>query len=91
MKVKPDKQQEYNHFVEINSKDFYSKGVIDYMHRWADLMEQKLSEGAKLADIADNTSLSADTEGITGFMYGAACQALYEFWEYGEVLRICLA
>lgn len=87
MKVKPDKQQEYNHFVEIKSKSFYSKGVIDYMHRWANLMEQKLAEGANLEDVVEVTAYIADTEGITGFMYNAAVGALYKYWAYGDELR----
>ena len=29
----------------------------------------------------------ADTEGITGFMYGCAVNILSQCWEYGEVLR----
>lgn len=87
MKVKPGKEQEYNHFVEMNSKDFYSKGVIDFMHRWANLMEQKLAEGARLEDISETTSYTADTDGITGFMFHAAAGALYEYWEYGDELR----
>lgn len=39
------------------------------------------------ADNADRLSREADTEGITGFMYGCAVSILSQCWEYGEYLR----
>lgn len=51
------------------------------------LWKQGLLRGEKLIDIADKTSHEADTEGITGFMYGCAVNALSQLWEYGEELR----
>ncbi len=39
------------------------------------------------ADNADRLSREADTEGITGFMYGCAVSILSQYWEYGEYLR----
>lgn len=87
MKIKIGTEKEFEQFVEINSKDFYSLGVINYLKRWADLMEKEIENGAKVADIADKTSHIADTEGITGYMYGCAVSALSHFWEYGEELR----
>ena len=87
MKIKEGKVKDFKHFVEINSNDGYSYGVVKYMHRWADLMEAEMAKGKKLEDIAKKTSHDADKAGITGFMYGCAVQALSEFWEYGEELR----
>lgn len=87
MKIKAGKEKEYEHFVEINSKDFYSLGVVNYMKRWADLMEKEIENGAKVIDIADKTSRIADTEGITGYMYGCAVSYLSLLWEYGDELK----
>ena len=50
-------------------------------------MEAKISNGEKLEIIADSTSHIADTEGITGFMYGCAVNALSQVWIHGECLR----
>ena len=36
---------------------------------------------------AESLSHEADTEGITGFMYGCAVSILSSSWEYGEELR----
>ncbi len=72
--------------VAIND-DPYGSGVIRYAERWADLMEAAMAGGAALADIADSTSHEADTEGITGFMYGAAVATLSRCWVHGEELR----
>jgi hypothetical protein len=87
MKIKVGKEKEFEQFAEKNSKDFYSRGIIDYAKRWAELMEKEIESGAKVADIADRTSATADTDGITGYMYGCAVSFLSNFWEYGEDLR----
>ena len=67
--------------------DEYGSAVIRYAERWADMMEAAVDAGAKLEDIAESTSREADTEGITGFMYGAAVWSLAEAWQHGEQLR----
>lgn len=51
------------------------------------LWNPELLRGDKIINIADSTSREADTEGITGFMYGCAVNALSQLWEYGEELR----
>jgi hypothetical protein len=69
----------------------YGATVIVYVEKWADKMEARLAEGARLEDIADETSHEANRElgkwGITGFQYGAAVSILSEVWEHGEELR----
>ncbi len=72
--------------VEVN-QDAYGGECVRYAEAWADLMEAKLTEGATLSDIAKSTSHEADTDGITGFMYGAAVSMLAQVWEHGEELR----
>ena len=87
MKIKEGQEKEYNKFVDVNSHDGYSKATVDFMCRWAELMEEMIASGEKIPDIAGKTSHDADTEGITGFMYGCAVNALAKFWEHGETLR----
>jgi len=84
MKIKDGMIDEYNNYVELNSKDGYSKGVIDFAVRWANLMEK---EKEITKEIAEALSTTADTEGITGFMYDCARGMLYRFWEYGDNLK----
>jgi hypothetical protein len=76
----------WDKFVANNS-DIYGSGVIRFAERWANLMEAKISKGAKLEDIAKATSQEADSEGITGFMYGCAVSTLSHAWIHGEALR----
>ena len=71
----------------VNNQDGYGKGIMDFAERWANLMEDKMNAGEHLEDIAKSTSFEADTEGITGFMYGAAVSTLASVWEHGEELR----
>lgn len=72
--------------VEANT-DPYGKASVDFARKWANLMEARLAIGDKLEDIAKPTSHEADTEGITGFMYGCAVSILSQVWEHGEELR----
>lgn len=84
--MKVSNQESWQEWVK-NNEDPYGKAVIDYAERWATLMEACISEGEALESIAKRTSHEADTEGITGFMAGAAVSVLASCWEYGEQLR----
>jgi hypothetical protein len=79
-------QATWNAWVE-NNRDPYGRGVITYAERWADAMEAAMASGESLEECADRTSHEADTEGITGFMYGAAVHTLATSWEHGDRLR----
>lgn len=72
---------------KANNQDPYGKGVWTYAERWADAMEAAMADGASLTAIAKETSHSADTDGITGFMYGCAVSILSQVWEHGDELR----
>lgn len=89
MKIKEGLETEYAEYVNKNSNDPYSLGVVTYIERWAELMERAIEdEKESIADVADSLSHVADTDGITGFMYGCAVQAMRYFWVYGEELRV---
>lgn len=70
-----------------NNKDGYGSGIVRYAENWAKLMQLEIGNGKKLTEVADHASHEADTEGITGFMYGAAVQILSHCWIHGEDLR----
>lgn len=72
--------------VDAN-QDPYGKAGIDFAERWANLMEEHIESGKELSDVARGTSHEADTEGITGFLYGCAVSILSQVWEHGEELR----
>ena len=80
-------EAKWNEFVKVNSVCFYSKGVVDFAERWANLMEERMAGGGNVADVAKQASHDADTDGITGFMYGCAVSTLSETWKFGEELR----
>ena len=69
------------------NQDAYGGTVIEYAERWARLMESEMAQGKELEDIATSTSDDADTDGITGFMYGAAVRVLAVCWTHGDRLR----
>lgn len=87
-------EDEWKGFVESNS-DPYGSACVRYAETWALLMKAKMIDDmVKDADVLDwmqenasDLSHEADTEGITGFMYGAAVQMLSKCWKYGEDLR----
>ena len=84
--MKTSNQERWNEMVE-NNDDSYGKGIITYAERWANLMEEEIASGKKLDEIAKATSHKADTEGVTGYMYGAAVSTLASCWQWGEELR----
>ena len=91
MRIKEGLEAQYQRYVQINASDEYSKEVVDYGERWANLMEAdpllQSPDPEVFARLANTTSHTANTGGITGAMYGAAASALAEFWQYGERLR----
>lgn len=90
MKIKPGLEEEYRKYVEAN-QDPYGGEVVKFGERWADLMEKAMDEPPSLKyvdkSIEEVTSHEADTEGITGFMYGAAAAALSHFWIHGDQFK----
>lgn len=79
-------QEKWDSWVKNNS-DSYGGGCIRYAARWASTMDKLIAAGSKLEDIVKATSHVADTEGITGFMYGCAVTMLADCWTHGEQLR----
>lgn len=74
----------WDQMVEVNSKDSYGNCVMKYALRWAKYMQKLIAEGKTVAEIAEKASQDCDIEGITGFMYGCAVNALSQSWKYGE-------
>ena len=70
-----------------NNPDAYGNRCFTYADEWAQLMEPKIEAGEKLEDIANKTSHDADTDGITGFMYGMAVSILSDVWIHGDELK----
>lgn len=69
------------------NQDPYGRAIFVYAERWADLMEAEIAKGVPISECAERASHEADTEGLTGFMYGAAVSILSQAWKYGEELR----
>lgn len=83
-----ESKTKWEQWVEINSHDGYSLGVVTYARRWAKYMQHLMTKHNKaIYQIADNVSIVTDIDGITGFMYGCAVAILSECWKYGEELR----
>ena len=72
---------------KANNTSSYGAEIYRYAEAWADLMESRMDGGEVLEDIAGETAHEADTDGITGFMYGAAANILSWGWVHGDRLR----
>lgn len=70
-----------------NNQDPYGNRCYTYAQDWAELMEIRMKLGESIEQCAEETSRIADTDGITGYMYGAAVLLLSSSWSHGEVLR----
>jgi hypothetical protein len=71
------------------NKDPYGRACYRYASEWATRMEARMAAkpDEPFGDMAKETSHEADTEGITGFMYGCAVTILAGCWVHGEKLR----
>lgn len=90
IEIVPGKEANWMIATTINS-DPYGMAIQDFAIRWALLMEKYIEQiGDAVESIqlhADELSHKANTEGITGFMYGIAVSLLARCWKHGEVLR----
>lgn len=88
MQFKSDMEGVWNTHKAKN-QDFYGSGIFAFAERWAARMEEELAAGKPLVEIALPTSheRKVDSDGITGFMYGAAVAELSECWKWGDELR----
>lgn len=90
MKILVGKEKEYKDWYDKNS-DSYGRACFTFAERWAELLEAEISKSDDVMKVfvenAYKLSHEADTEGITGFMYGCAVSILSQCWEYGEYLR----
>jgi hypothetical protein len=87
MKFKDEKATALWNEGLANNTDLYGRAVYDYALAWANLMETAIGNGQTVEMCAEVTSHMADTDGITGFMYGAAVSVLSWSWQHGEELR----
>lgn len=78
---------EWDKFAEANAGSGYGEAILGYAEKWADTMEARLANGETVEQCAKTTSQEADTDGITGFMYGCAVNTLARTWAHGEELR----
>lgn len=91
MKILEGREQDYKDWYNKNL-DPYGHASFTYAERWAEMMENIIESSTDepmkvIVDNADRLSHEADTEGITGFMYGCAVSILSHCWKYGEELR----
>ncbi|MEG1705581.1 MAG: hypothetical protein RR290_03280 [Clostridia bacterium] len=63
-----------------------NSGIVSYARQWAKYMQYKLSQGAKLIDIADSTSHNANIYDLSGSIYPYVVSILSQYWKYGEEL-----
>ena len=64
--------------------------VFTYAERWAEMLENKIESSTEdvmkvIVDNADKLSHEADTEGITGYMYGCAVSILFTVLEVWRI------
>jgi len=93
MKIVAGHEEDYAKWFAKND-DRYGRRCFTYAQDWAGLLEKRIPEDATDAQItrifvdhADEDSHTADTDGITGFMYGAAVAILAKAGVYGDLLR----
>lgn len=72
--------------VEKNT-DPYGAAALNFARRWARMMEKAADREELTKDAADTLANLANDEGITGFQFGCARNALVLCWEHGAALQ----
>ena len=87
----------WENLKSISKASAYRQAIVEYMERWANLMEKELALPASAAGGNGNktikriylpSSYEADIDGITAFMFSLAVDMLAKHWIYGEALRV---
>lgn len=86
MKIRKGQEKIYQNWLD-NNQDGYGNACFRYADTWATLLEAKMSGQSLTKEIIEQVSTDADTEGITGFMFGAAKSILINCWEYGHLIE----
>ena len=87
MKIKAGMESVYASLKNEMTQNGRNNAVVTYAERWADMMEQQISNGASVAEAAAQTRYEANQENLSWFMYGNAVRVLVNFWDHGEELR----
>lgn len=82
MKIRPELQNDYNRYVEINA-DAYSKAVVCAGER----LGRMLDEGKNPAEVIKSLSWKG-LDSLTVYMAGAAVRTVCHFNPRGDELRI---
>ena len=80
MKIKKGLEEKYKKYVAINSKDDYSKAVVDA----GEVVGKALDEGKTLQEAHD----VMHGHDLTGFMAGCVAQAIARYHPRGEEFRV---
>ena len=87
MKIKAGMESVYASLKNEIAQDGRNNALISYAERWADMMEQQISNGVSVSETAAQTRYEANQENLSWFMYGNAVRVLVNFWDHGEELR----
>lgn len=72
---------------KAKNTDGYGNAVFVFAEQWAKLMQVEIQSGKTISDCAKGLVSEADTVGLSGFQYGAACNILSTCWKHGEQFK----
>jgi hypothetical protein len=71
-----------------DSQDSYARAAIDFAQLWAKLMQLRMLDGSRVADIAGQAAEDANVGKTWGGAYVAAAVGLGCYWVHGEELLV---
>jgi hypothetical protein len=80
MTVKPELKEQYDHYVELNSKDEYSKAVIEASEAVGVLLDE--------GKTAEEALEGLKGRGLSGYMAATAAKTVAHFHPRGEEVRV---
>lgn len=85
--ILPEKEAEYLQLRGIDLKAPCASPILLCAERWGWAMEQEIANGRTVADAAEITLFDADSDRMSGAMFGFVMKTLCTFWIYGEQFR----
>ena len=73
----------WNNVIQIPD----NREIAQFAENWANAMEEKISAGHKLSDIAEETSNHPSGKYLSGATFRLALRYLVNAWKHGEELR----
>lgn len=82
--IRPGLEAHYAKYVEVNSRDPYGRGIVEFADAWARRMQHYMYAGDEEKAFSEQLGYDTDYWGMSGFSAGMAKSGIRIFWKHGD-------